>query len=155
MALAWIDMHDVVRAAADDCGGDITARRQRVGLSLEAMRHDIAGDPERLRQVVCNLLRNAAKFTPDEGEIQIVSSNAENRFVLVVADSGIGIGADAMPSLFDAFAQEGPWRARELGGLGLGLAIAKATVEAHHGCLVAASPGRNRGATFTIELPLE
>ena len=84
-----------------------------------------------------------------------MTSNVDNRFVLIVADTGIGIASDALPSIFDAFAQEGPWVTSEFGGLGLGLAIAKATVEAHQGTLTAASGGRNQGATFTIELPLD
>ena len=84
-----------------------------------------------------------------------MTSNVDNRFVLIVADTGIGISSDALPTIFDAFAQEGPWVTSEFGGLGLGLAIAKATIEAHHGSLVAASGGRNQGATFTIELPLD
>ena len=112
------------------------------------------GDAARLQQVVWNLLKNASKFTPRGGEIQIATSNADDHFVLVVADTGIGIAAEALPLIFDAFAQEGQWVTSEFGGLGLGLAIAKATVEAHHGTLVAASPGRNQGATFTMTLPL-
>ena len=75
--------------------------------------------------------------------------------MLVVADTGIGISAEALPLIFDAFAQEGQWVTSEFGGLGLGLAIAKATVEAHHGTLVVTSGGRNQGATFTVTLPLD
>ena len=155
MARGQTDMHEVVHAAADVCAGDFAAKRQRVGLSLHAPRHVIPGDAARLQQVVWNLLKNASKFTPNEGEVRVVTSNVENRFVLVVADTGIGISGDALATIFDAFAQEGPWVTSEFGGLGLGLSIAKATVEAHHGSLVAASGGRNQGATFTIELPLD
>ncbi len=149
------DMHEVVHAAVDICAGDFAVKRQRIGLALHAARHVVPGDAARLQQVVWNLLKNASKFTPDEGEIQVATSNVDNRLVLVVADTGIGIASDALPVIFDAFAQEGPWVTREFGGLGLGLAIAKATIEAHHGSLVAASSGRDQGATFTIELPLE
>jgi two-component system CheB/CheR fusion protein len=154
MARERTDMHEVVHAAADICGSDFHAKRQNLGLALHAARHVVPGDPARLQQVVWNLLKNAAKFTPVEGEVRIVSSNIDDRFVLVIADTGIGISNDALPSIFDAFAQEGPWVTSEFGGLGLGLAIAKATVEAHQGTLSAASGGRNQGATFTIELPL-
>jgi two-component system CheB/CheR fusion protein len=155
MSRAQTDMHEVIHAAADVCAGDFSAKRQRVGLALHATRHIVPGDAARLQQVVWNLLKNASKFTPNEGEIRVVTSNVEDRFVLVVADTGIGIANEALPAIFDAFAQEGPWVTSEFGGLGLGLAIAKATVEAHHGTLVAASAGRDQGATFTIELPLE
>jgi len=155
LARAQTDMHEVVHAAADICAGDFAAKRQHVELALHALRHVVPGDATRLQQVVWNLLKNAAKFTPDGGEIRVVSSNVGDRFVLIVADTGIGIAGEALPSIFDAFAQEGPWVTSEFGGLGLGLAIAKATIDAHHGSLVAASAGRNQGATFTIELPLE
>ncbi|MDQ6639514.1 MAG: PAS domain S-box protein [Pseudomonadota bacterium] len=155
MARTETDMHEVVHAAADVCAGDFVAKRQRIVLALHATRHLVPGDAARLQQVVWNLLKNASKFTPNEGEIRVVSSNVENRFVLVVADTGIGIAGEALAAIFDAFAQEGPWVTSEFGGLGLGLAIAKATVEAHRGSLVAASGGRNQGATFTVELPLE
>jgi signal transduction histidine kinase len=153
MAREQTDMHEVVHAAADVCAGDFKGKRQRLALSLQATRHIVAGDAGRLQQVVWNLLKNASKFTPVEGEIRVATSNVEDRIVIVVADTGIGIASDALPTIFDAFAQEGPWVTSEFGGLGLGLAIAKATVEAHQGTLTAASGGRNQGATFTIELP--
>jgi two-component system CheB/CheR fusion protein len=149
------DMHEVIEAAVEICTGDFTAKRQRLDVSLEAKHHVVAGDSARLQQVVWNLLKNASKFTADEGEVRVVTSNVGDHIVIVVADTGIGIGAEALSTIFDAFAQEGPWVTSEFGGLGLGLAIAKATVEAHHGTLTAASSGRGHGATFTIELPLD
>jgi len=155
MARAETDMHEVVRSAAAVCEGDFTAKRQRLDIELAATRDRVAGDASRLQQVVWNLLKNASKFTPSQGEIRVATSNVADRFVLVVADTGIGISAEALPLIFDAFAQEGQWVTSEFGGLGLGLAIAKATVEAHHGTLVVTSEGRNQGATFTVTLPLD
>jgi two-component system CheB/CheR fusion protein len=155
MARAETDMHEVIRSAAAVCEADFAAKRQRLGVDLSAARHVVPGDASRLQQVVWNLLKNASKFTPNQGEIQVATSNVADRFVLVVSDTGIGISADALPLIFDAFAQEGQWVTSEFGGLGLGLAIAKATVEAHHGTLVVTSGGRNQGATFTVELPLD
>jgi len=149
------DMHEVIEAAVEICAGDFNAKRQRLDVSLDARHHVVAGDSARLQQVIWNLLKNASKFTPDGGEVKVVTSNVEDRLVIVIADTGIGIAPDALTSIFDAFAQEGPWVTSEFGGLGLGLAIAKATVEAHHGRLTAASSGRGEGATFTIELPLD
>jgi two-component system CheB/CheR fusion protein len=148
------DMHEVIEAAVEICAGDFVAKRQRLNVALDAAHHLVAGDSARLQQVIWNLLKNASKFTADEGEVGVVTSNVGDRIVIVVADTGIGIGAEALSTIFDAFAQEGPWVTSEFGGLGLGLAIAKATVEAHHGTLTAASSGRGQGATFTIELPL-
>jgi signal transduction histidine kinase len=148
------DMHEVIEAAVEVCAGDFAAKRQRLSVALDAERHVVSGDPARLQQVIWNLLKNAAKFTSEEGEVRVVTSNVGDSIVVVVADTGIGIGEEALATIFDAFTQEGPWVTSEFGGLGLGLAIAKATVEAHHGTLTAASGGRGQGATFTIELPL-
>jgi two-component system CheB/CheR fusion protein len=155
MAREKSDIHEVVHGAADVCAGDFGAKRQRLVLSLHATHHVVPGDASRLQQVVWNLLKNASKFTPPEGEVRVVTSNVDDRLVVIVADTGIGIASEALPTIFDAFAQEGPWVTSEFGGLGLGLAIAKATVEAHQGTLTAASGGRNQGATFTIELPVD
>jgi two-component system CheB/CheR fusion protein len=155
MVSEQIDMHEVIEAAVEICAGDFAAKRQQLGVSLGAGQHGVAGDSARLQQVVWNLLKNASKFTPEAGEVNVVTSNIEDRIVVVIADTGVGIAAEALTSIFDAFAQEGPWVTSEFGGLGLGLAIAKATVEAHHGTLTAASGGRGKGATFTIELPLD
>jgi two-component system CheB/CheR fusion protein len=149
------DVHDVVRAAVGVCESDFAAKRQRLDVHLGADRSVVRGDGARLQQAVWNLLKNAAKFTPVGGEIRLATSNVGDRLVLVVADTGIGIAPEALGTIFDAFAQEGPWVTTEFGGLGLGLAIAKSTVEAHHGTLTAASGGRGHGATFTIELPLD
>ncbi len=154
MAREETDMHEVISAAASLCETDFVAKRQRLGLSLKAGRHVVPGDASRLQQVVWNILKNASKFTPNEGEVQVATRNVDGHFVLVVADNGIGISAEALALIFDAFAQEGAWVTSEFGGLGLGLAIAKATVDAHHGALIAASGGRSHGATFTITLPL-
>jgi two-component system CheB/CheR fusion protein len=155
IAVDRTDMHEVVCAALAVCESDFASKRQRFEAHLDAERSIVAGDAARLQQVVWNLLKNASKFTPAEGEIQLATSNLGKRFVLVVADTGIGIAAAALETIFDAFAQEGSWVTSEFGGLGLGLAIAKSTVEAHHGTLTAASGGRDQGATFTIELPLD
>ena len=149
------DMHEVIQAAVEICAADFAAKHQRLSVALDAERHVVAGDSARLQQVVWNLLKNASKFTAEKGEVRVVTSNVGDHIVIVVADTGIGIGAEALSTIFDAFAQEGPWVTSEFGGLGLGLAIAKATVEAHHGTLTAASGGRGKGATFTIELPLD
>ena len=81
-------------------------------------------------------------------------SSESGRIFIAVSDTGIGIERDVLPSIFDAFTQGGEWISREFGDLGLGLAISKATVEAHGGAIRAESGGRGQGATFTIELPV-
>jgi CheY-like chemotaxis protein len=110
-----------------------------------------------LQQVFWNLVKNAVKFTPPGGTIAIRSRDEAGadgmRLVIEVADNGIGIEPHALPKIFHAFEQgEGAIR-RRCGGLGLGLAIGRSVVEAHGGRLIAASPGRDRGSTFTLALP--
>ncbi len=105
-----------------------------------------------MQQVFWNLLKNAAKFTPAGGKITVRSSNAKKEIVVEVTDTGLGIQADALSKIFDAFEQGEPDRARVYGGLGLGLAISHAIVAAHGGQLSAASPGRQQGATFRMRL---
>jgi len=153
LSVATADMHEVIRVAADVCEADFAAKRQRLRLTLGAPRPKVPGDAPRLQQVVWNLLKNASKFTPIGGDVRIETRNDGPRFVFSVADSGVGIEPGALASIFDAFQQEGDWVTTEFGGLGLGLAIAKATVEAHHGSITVTSPGRNQGATFVVELP--
>jgi two-component system CheB/CheR fusion protein len=123
-------------------------------LSLEAPVHTLSGDATRLQQAFWNLLKNASKFTPAGGEIRIATRADDGWFVATFSDDGVGIDAEVLSHVFDAFSQGGAWVSREFGGLGLGLAIAKATVDAHGGTLAAASAGRGQGATFTLSLPL-
>lgn len=135
--------------------GDIKAKQLHITLDLKAEHCSIMADGPRFQQVFWNLLNNAVKFTPPSGHIAIRAFNTERgRLVVEVADTGIGIGPDVLPRLFHAFEQGRSKVTRRYGGLGLGLAIAKAITELHHGSLRAESLGANRGATFTIELPV-
>lgn len=150
-----VDLHVVVQAALTVCEDDMAARQQQLTVALDATRHHVTGDPDRLQQVVWNLLKNACKFTPAQGAISVRSSSDARHLHLTVSDTGVGIDAAALPRVFEAFVQEGDWVKREYGGMGLGLAISKAAVDAHGGSLSASSAGRGQGATFVLELPLE
>ena len=99
-------------------------------------------------------MKNASKFSPHGADVIVTTSNDGNRFRLVVVDTGIGIEPERLTRVFDAFAQGSDRITREFGGLGLGLAISKATVDAHDGTMTAESAGTNRGTTITITLPL-
>ncbi len=105
-----------------------------------------------------NLLNNAVKFTPPEGTIGVRTRRetgpAGDQVVVEVSDTGIGIDAEALEQIFDAFQQGRPGTARRFGGLGLGLAISKVIVELHGGELTAESAGKERGARFVVRLPL-
>ena len=123
-------------------------------MSLDAAEHVVEGDFTRIQQAVWNLLKNASKFTPGGGRIALASRNCGDRIEITVADSGMGIEPAVLPTIFNVFTQGGESVTREFGGLGLGLAITKATIEAHGGTVRADSAGSGKGATFTIELPL-
>ncbi len=148
------DLHEAVRRAVEVSAGDLQGKHQPLTLALEATAHEVQGDATRLQQVFWNLLKNASKFTPEGGTIYIKTRNAPGRIVVEVADTGIGFDAEVATRIFDAFAQASVEVTRRFGGLGLGLAISKATVDAHEGTLSAHSAGLNQGATFTVELPL-
>jgi signal transduction histidine kinase len=117
----------------------------------------LLGDSARLTQVFWNILKNAAKFTPEGGKISVqaeLEESAGAKWVRVaIADSGVGIEPAALPRIFDAFEQGGRGVTRQFGGLGLGLAISRAIVDLHQGTITAASAGVGRGATFTVRLP--
>ena len=149
-----VDLHSAITSAVDMCESDVHSRNQTLIITLQALRCRTQGDFERLRQVVFNLVHNASKFTREGGEIRVASRNEDGRFLLTVSDNGGGIARDALAATFDPFRQGGQQVTSEFGGLGLGLAIAKASVEAHGGTIRVESAGLGCGATFTVQLPL-
>jgi signal transduction histidine kinase len=112
----------------------------------------LAADPRRLQQVLWNLLLNAIKFTPSGGAIRVAIAQGQNHVEINVTDNGQGIAALDLPHVFGAFTLQTQGNAS---GLGLGLYIARRIVELHGGSLTVTSPGRGKGSTFTIRLPLE
>ena len=113
----------------------------------------IEADPERVHQVIFNLVDNAVRFTPEGGEVRIEAHRHNGSVEVSVADTGMGIPPEALPRLFERFYRVDPARAREGGGTGIGLAIARSVVEAHGGTIRAESqPGH--GSTFTFDLPV-
>ena len=149
-----VDLHEAVQRAVEVAGDDAERKRQQVTVALAAGSHEVRGDATRLQQVFWNLLKNASKFTPAGGSIRVLSRGEPGRVVVEVSDTGIGFEPQEAGRLFEAFAQASLEVTQKFGGLGLGLAIAKATVTAHGGTLHARSEGRGRGATFTVDLPL-
>jgi signal transduction histidine kinase len=110
-------------------------------------------DPARLRQVIHNLLSNAIHYSPEGGRVTVSLAERDDGVRLEVIDDGVGLTAEELPHVFDRFYQADSSRDRALGGAGLGLAISKAIVEAHHGRITASSPGRDQGSTFAVHLP--
>lgn len=153
-----IEMHKVelepaVRASVELVRGAASAKRITLTESITA-GCVLTGDPQRLQQVIWNLLANAIKFTPEGGRIEVVLERGENDGRLTIRDNGRGIDRTTLPFVFDHFRQADSSSTRRHGGLGLGLAIAKHIVEAHGGRIVVESDGLDRGSTFTVELPL-
>ena len=114
----------------------------------------IAGDADRLQQVVWNLLSNAVKFTPTGGTVEVRLERQVNTVQLTVHDTGIGIAPDFLPHVFERFRQADSTSTRHYEGLGLGLAIVRHIVEMHGGTVTAASDGLGEGAAFTVHLPV-
>ncbi|MBI2393105.1 MAG: PAS domain-containing protein [Deltaproteobacteria bacterium] len=154
MQLQSVHLASVVRAAVEALGPSAEAKHIDVELRLDDSVPPVSGDPVRLQQVISNLLTNAIKFTPPRGRIVASVDSAEGLGRVQVADTGSGIDPAFMPHIFRRFAQEERGQAPAHGGLGLGLTIAHHLVEAHGGTLFAESAGKERGATFTVLVPL-
>lgn len=145
-----VSLHSVIRDAMDICQSLISIKRVAVELDLAAQNSQVDGDPPRLLQVFWNLLQNAIKFTPSGGRVLVRTRARDERVQVEIADSGIGITAEALPRIFEPFEQGDPTINRRFGGLGLGLALSKAVVEAHGGTIEAGSAGLNHGTTMTV-----
>jgi signal transduction histidine kinase len=148
-----LDLRGVIDLAMESVRPLAAAKNVRLRKSLDTSVGAVRGDPTRLQQVLSNLLVNAVKFTPERGWIEVSLQRYGAWAAIDVADSGAGIAGDFLPHVFDRFSQD-PSTSRSLGGLGLGLAIARHLVELHGGEIEARSGGEGRGATFTVRLPL-
>lgn len=146
-------VHLVLTQAMQTCASETSAKNLNIQLNLRAGNDLVNADAARLQQIFWNLLRNAAKFTPEGGSIFIRSESTADRVRLEVQDTGIGIEPDFLPKVFEAFEQADAMITRQFGGLGLGLAICKAIMDMHGGAIRAESDGPGKGATFIVELP--
>ncbi len=150
-----VDVHAMIRNVVEICRTDVAGSSHSLETHLEAARYTVCGDPARLQQVLWNVLKNAIKFTPVGGQLVITTTLEEPATLLVsITDNGRGIEADLLQGIFGAFEQGSVQGMTQFGGLGLGLAIAKAFVEKHGGSVVAQSPGRDQGTTIEIRFPL-
>jgi signal transduction histidine kinase/CheY-like chemotaxis protein len=150
-----VDVNEAVGHVCTTCRPFILEKAIHLQCNAPEAALYVKADPTRLQQVLWNLLRNAAKFTPERGKIDVtISKIGEDRVRIQVLDTGIGIAPDVLPRIFNAFEQGDASITRQFGGLGLGLAISKALTEMHQGTIRAESGGRNSGAIFTVEFPL-
>jgi PAS domain S-box-containing protein len=154
LKVARVDMHQLANAVAEMLKPQFESGELTLVMELGAASPHVEADAARMQQVLWNLVRNAVKFTPKGGTVKIRTRSDGARFVLECSDTGIGIDPQALPQIFNAFEQADQEVTRRFGGLGLGLAIAHGLVEQHQGELGVHSEGRDRGATFTLELPL-
>ena len=154
LRLEEVDLNEVLRRALQICESERKAKKLRLYEDLTASRTTVRGDFARLQQVLWNLLKNAVKFTPPEGWISVRSRNVAGEIELSISDSGVGISPEAIGRIFEPFEQPDSQISGKFGGMGLGLAISKASVLAHKGTLVAYSGGRDCGATFSVRLPV-
>ena len=156
------DIHSLIALVVEIVRGDAREKAISIEVELSAQRSSLTGDSTRLQQVFWNLLRNAVKFTPSGGHIHVRSHDEPSpqggavgsRLCIEVSDDGIGLDAAAMERIFEPFEQVSPDQKHLFGGLGLGLAIARAIVARHQGTMRAASAGLGLGSTFTVELPV-
>jgi signal transduction histidine kinase len=149
-----IDIEQIVEEAIFACRPAIESRAQSLTVTLAARPLAASGDPVRLAQVFRNLLDNASKYTPDGGRLWVTMTVLGSTLELIFADDGIGVTAEALPHVFDAFAQDAHAVGFNGFGLGIGLAVVRELVLAHGGTVLASSDGPGLGSQFVITLPL-
>jgi PAS domain S-box-containing protein len=149
-----VDLGAVVQAAVSSVRLAAQAKGIRLDLVLDSSPSQVSGDPDRLQQVVWNLLTNAIKFTPGGGSVGLRVERGEAFTSIEVRDTGQGIAPEFLPFVFERFRQGDASSARQHRGLGLGLAIVRHLVELHGGMVEARSDGEGCGATFTVTLPV-
>ncbi len=154
LSMARTEVSTVIHEAADVVRPAADAKRVSLLLELDPDVGTTVADPGRLQQVVWNLLSNAVRFTPAGGQVTVTAHRRGSRIILGVKDTGAGIPAEHLPHIFERFRQVDSSTTRRHGGMGLGLAIVRHLVEAHGGTVHADSEGLDRGATFTVDLPI-
>ena len=148
------DLLSIIASAIELARPAINTKGIDLQVNVDASVGQIQGDPDRLQQVVWNLLSNAAKFTDPGGRIEVKLERADEHALITVSDTGQGISPEFLPYVFDRFRQAENLLTRRHGGLGLGLAIVHHLVEMHGGTVQAESAGEGQGAVFTVKLPL-
>ena len=154
-----IEVEAIIARAVELARPLVEARKQDLKVTRSAERLLVQGDATRLAQVVSNLLNNAAKFTPERGQISLgVEAEREEgrpaQVRIAVTDNGVGIRSTLVPEMFNLFAQANENQGRAQGGLGIGLTLVRSFVEMHGGTVTGASEGPGRGSTFVVRLPL-
>jgi diguanylate cyclase len=149
-----VDIVSVIAESVENCRSSMDLRLQTFTTQFPSHAAFVDGDRDRLRQVVCNLIDNASKYTPNEGRIDLSVVTDGLSLVMTVSDSGIGIASPSLPAIFELFVQDRHAVGFSGIGLGIGLAVVQELVIAHHGTIVARSAGVGQGSQFVVTLPL-
>jgi signal transduction histidine kinase len=152
--LIEINLSNIIKRVLEASYPAAEAKQIQIHTEYEETTGVVMGDPDRLQQIFANLLSNAVKFTPDAGSITIKMNQAGSYAQVSIKDTGIGIGADFLPQVFERYKQGRNEHKRKHKGLGLGLAIARHLIEMHNGKISVHSDGEGFGSTFTVLLPL-
>jgi PAS domain S-box-containing protein len=152
--LRTLDMRAIVKTAVEMARSSAEAKKIDLVIETGEEEAPVSGDPDRLQQVVSNVISNAIKFTPPGGRVKARVERVGAHLELIIKDTGQGISPEFLQHIFERFRQADSSTTREHGGLGLGLSITKRLVELHDGSVHAESEGEGRGSTFTIKLPL-
>jgi signal transduction histidine kinase/PleD family two-component response regulator len=147
-------LSQVVEAVLDTVRPSFTEKGVHFETDFDPDHTLVSGDTERLQQIFWNLFTNAVKFTPAGGQVTVAVKKKNSHVKVSVSDTGVGIDAEFLPYIFDRFRQADGSTTRQHGGLGLGLAIVRHLVEIHQGSIKVQSPGKGKGTTFQIRLPL-
>jgi PAS domain S-box-containing protein len=145
---------DLVEAAVEACRHEVDARRHVLRVDMPEEPIALYADRARLIQVLCNLITNAAKYSPPGGEIEIGARKTSKDLEISVRDKGVGIPPDKLTEIFDLFAQLDRGLERQGGGLGIGLTLARQIIELHQGTIEARSEGMGKGSEFVLHLPM-
>lgn len=149
-----VSLQDVARNAVETSTPIIEANKHHLTTDLPPQPIRVEGDAVRLAQVISNLLNNAAKYTPEGGQIDLLVSSTGNMATVSVRDNGVGIPAEMLADVFGMFTQVSQHLPRAQGGLGIGLTLVKRLVEMHHGRIEARSEGEGQGTEFIVFLPM-
>jgi diguanylate cyclase (GGDEF)-like protein len=150
-----VELVGVLRLVIEACRPAMESRDQQMTIKLPTEPLHFYGDRVRLTQIFTNLLDNASKYTPRGGVIVLEMVVRDQSLVVVVSDNGIGISAQTLPHIFDLFVQDARAIDHASSGLGIGLAVVRELVEAHHGTVSVTSAGRNLGSEFIVTLPMD
>ena len=157
LELATIDAHHAIGDALRDVAAQLKAKRIDLRVNLRAEFRHIKADNSKFHRIITNLIGNAIKFTPVDGKIRVVTTNAppNDDLIIEISDSGIGIDSESLARIFSPFEQGDTSVRRRFGGLGLGLSISKSLAEAHGATLEAESGGKDNGSTFRLRFKTE